>query len=115
MAISDAESNRLFSLYAKYVGEPDSRMHVYGYWLFLLGCSVSFLGVSVYQLGPTDLSSPQVYLVREISTTLAGIGLPVGLLGITLMLPVKRRAMFAAGVGAATALVGVGLFTYVYP
>jgi uncharacterized protein YegP (UPF0339 family) len=105
----------LFSLYAEYVGEPDSRMHVYGYWLFLLGCCVSFLGVLVYQLGPTDLSSPQVYLVREVSTTLAGIGLPLGLLGIVLMLPVKRRAVLAAFVGAGVALLGVGLFTYVYP
>ncbi|PSQ50782.1 hypothetical protein BRD15_01010 [Halobacteriales archaeon SW_6_65_15] len=115
MAISEVENNRLFSLYAKYVGEPDSRMHVYGYWLFLLGCCVSFLGVLVYQLGPTDVSSPNVYLVREVSTTLAGIGLPLGLLGIVLMLPVKYRAMLAAIVGAGVALVGVGLFTYVYP
>lgn len=115
MAISDVENNRLFSLYAKYVGEPDSRLHVYGYWLFLLGSVVSFLGIVVYQLGPTDPSSQYVYIVREVSTTLAGIGLPLGLLGIVLMLPVKRRALLAAVGGAAIALGGVGLFTYVYP
>ena len=99
----------------KYVDEPESRKHVYSYWLFLVGCAVSFLGVLIYQLGATDPSSPQVYLVQEISTTLAGGGLPVGLLGIALMLLVKRRTMVAAVGDAGVALVGVGLFTYVYP
>ncbi|WP_435344633.1 DUF1508 domain-containing protein [Haloarchaeobius sp. HRN-SO-5] len=111
----NTENRRLLSLYARYVSEPESRKDVYGYWLFVIGCTVSFIGVAIYQVGPTDPAAENVLLVREISATLAGIGLPVGLLGIVLMLPVKRIAMFTGILGALVSLAGVAAFTEVYP
>jgi uncharacterized protein YegP (UPF0339 family) len=105
------DGGRLYQLYAAYVGEPESRKDVYGYWLFLVGSVVSFLGVLVYIVA----SSPGDFLIREVSITMAAFGLPVALLGILLLLPVNRRGIQASVGGAAVALLAVGGFVSVYP
>ncbi len=114
-SVTESDDGKLFELYARYVGEPQSRKDVYGYWLFLFGAVVSFIGVVVYLLGPSSPSSPGQYVLREISTTLAAFGLPLALLGILLLLPVKRRGIQASTLGLLIAEGAVVAFVWAYP
>jgi uncharacterized protein YegP (UPF0339 family) len=120
MATTEREGGRLYRLYARYVGEPESKKDVYGYWLFLFGSLVSFLGIGVYLLGTsTGLlegvanSTFNTFVLVTYST--AAVGLPVALFGIVLLLPVQRWGIALTFVGTAIALVGVGWFTQVFP
>ncbi|MFW6376821.1 MAG: DUF1508 domain-containing protein [archaeon] len=107
-------NNRLFQLYERYVGEPDSAKDVYGYWIFVVGYLVGLVGVLAYLLGPASTPGTQ-YGQREITITIAATGLAIGIFGIVLMLPVRRRGIQASVVGLAAAIVGVIGFTVVYP
>ncbi|MFC7154098.1 DUF1508 domain-containing protein [Halomarina halobia] len=102
----------LYALYARYVGEPRSRKDVYGYWVFISGSIVSLLGVVTYLLGPLWWSG---YFVRKVSITLAAFGLPVLFLGILLLLPIKRRSIHVAGVGATMSILADAWFVAIYP
>ncbi|WP_267642422.1 DUF1508 domain-containing protein [Haloarchaeobius amylolyticus] len=106
--------NKLFGLYEQYVGEPESAREVYGYWLFIAGYLVGFGGILFYLLGPGMMAGEQFFL-QEIAWSIAAVGLSLGLFGIVLLLPVRRRAIQASVVGLAIAIVGVILFTTVYP
>jgi len=113
MAASDIEGGRLVELYHRYVGEPDSKRDVYGYWLFLLGTVAGILGFLIYEAGVL-LAGPN-WGLRRIAITLAAAGGVSGLLGIVILLPVRRNAMKAALVGTAIALLSLPVFWAVYP
>jgi len=105
---------QLFELYARYAGEPETRREVYGYWTFIFGSFVAFLGVVIFLLGPTSYPSPN-YFVREVAIALAAFGLPVSLFGILLLFPLKRQGVYAGAAGMLVALVAVAGFVVVYP
>lgn len=107
-------NNRLFQLYERYVGEPDSPKDVYGYWVFVLGYLVGLVGVLAYLLGPASMPDAQ-YGQREITIAIAAAGLAIGIFGILLLLPVRRRGIQAGVVGLAASIVGVVAFTVIYP
>jgi uncharacterized protein YegP (UPF0339 family) len=107
-------NNRLFQLYERYVGEPDSAKDVYGYWVFVVGYLVGLAGVLLYLVGPASTPGTQ-YGQREITISIAATGLAIGIFGIVLLLPVRRRGIQASVVGLAAALVGVVSFVIVYP
>ncbi|PSP75302.1 DUF1508 domain-containing protein [Halobacteriales archaeon QS_1_68_20] len=114
MSTSDIEGGQLFQLYARYVGEPESKKDVWGYWLFLIGAVVSFVGVALFLTlaeGPVGAN----FLFRGLSLTLAAAGLPLGLLGIVLLLPLKRFSAWLTILGALVALGAVVFFAYAYP
>ena len=113
MAQREIHGGRLFDLYARYVGEPQSRKDVYGYWTLIVGYLVGFGGILVYLLSPAG--GPSNFFVREVAITLAAVGLPLGLLGIVLMLPVAGRGIQTSVVGTVVALGAVGWFVTVYP
>ena len=77
----------LFDLYEQYVGEPQSRKDVYGYWTFLAGYALGVVGVAVYLIGITPGS--EQFFIREVAITLSAIGLALALFGFGLMLPVR--------------------------
>ncbi|WP_435317383.1 DUF1508 domain-containing protein [Haloarchaeobius sp. TZWSO28] len=106
--------NKLFGLYEQYVGEPESEREVYGYWIFIAGYLVGIGGIIFYLLGPAMMPGEQFGL-QEVTWSIAALGLSLGLFGIVLLLPVRRRAIQASVVGLGVALVGVALFTTVYP
>ncbi|WP_435360910.1 DUF1508 domain-containing protein [Haloarchaeobius sp. DFWS5] len=106
--------NTLFGLYERYVGEPESTREVYGYWIFIAGYLVGIGGVLFYLLVPGMMAGDQ-FVLQEVAWSIAAVGLSLGLFGIVLLLPVRRRAIQASVVGLAIALVGVVLFTTVYP
>ncbi len=106
---------RLFRLYERYVGEPDSEKDVYGYWLFVTGYLVSFAGVGIFLTGlPNAGGSVNVFYWR-LSVTLAALGLPLAMLGIVLLLPVRWRAVQVTLGGAGLSLLGVLVFEWAYP
>ncbi|WP_435335412.1 DUF1508 domain-containing protein [Haloarchaeobius sp. TZWWS8] len=106
--------NKLFGLYERYVGEPESTREVYGYWIFIAGYLVGIGGILFYLLGPAMMPGEQFGL-QEVAWSVAAVGLSLGLFGIVLLLPVRRRAIQASVVGLCVALVGVVLFTTIYP
>ncbi|MFP9062132.1 DUF1508 domain-containing protein [Natrialbaceae archaeon A-chndr2] len=110
--LSDFHQN-LFRLYEHYVGEPDSKKDVYGYWVFIVGYLIGAAGVFTFIIGYAgDTGS---FLLIRVSGVSAAAGLSLCLFGIVLMLPVRKRAIWASGVGLLIALVGVGSFGVVYP
>ncbi|AGN01859.1 hypothetical protein L593_09570 [Salinarchaeum sp. Harcht-Bsk1] len=113
MAASDIQDGKLVELYHRYVGEPDSKRDVYGYWLFLMGTLAGILGFLIYEVGV--VMSGQNWALRRIAIVLAASGGVFGLLGIVTLLPVRRRAMQASLVGAAVALLSMPVFWTVYP
>ncbi len=103
----------LFRLYERYVGEPDSKKDVYGYWLFILGYAVAAAGVFTFVIGYAG--NADSYTLIRVSGVAAATGLALCLFGIVLMLPVRKRGIQAGGVGLVVSLVGVGFFAYAYP
>jgi len=113
MAIGDIRDQKLVELYHRYIGEPESKRDVYGYWLLLLGSITGLLGVSVFQI--EQLFFPGNFEIREIAIVLSAIGLAIGLFAVIVLLPVRRRGMQASVVGLAIAFLSIFAFTQVYP
>ena len=111
------DSDRLFALYRRYVGDPDRRIDVYaGFGLFFAGLGLGVVGIAVFlysaTLPPNELST---YAVREVAAVAATVGLPALLLGVVVLLPVDRRMLYLAGVGSAVCVVAIALFVWAYP
>ena len=115
MADDRTFSNPLYRLYTQYVGEPRSKKDVYGYWVLLLGYLFALLGILTFLFGPTSQTAPGAFVFREAAYTLAALGLPFGLLGIVLMLPVRRWGIVTAVLGVLISVGAVYLFTTLYP
>ncbi|WP_416839975.1 DUF1508 domain-containing protein [Haloferax sp. DFSO52] len=115
MSHANVLQGRLYRLYERYVGEPDSQKDVYGYWLFVTGYLVSFAGVGIFLTGlPNAGGSVNVFYWR-MSVTLAALGLPLAMLGIVLLLPVRWRAVQVTLGGAGLSVLGVLAFQFAYP
>lgn len=107
--------NALFDLYRRFIGEPEAEIDVYlGFGLFfggiaLLGLSfVLFLATGTYQPGQGGLTPEPAY-------ALGMLAVPTVLVGVVVLLPVERRALYAALAGSAVTLVAVGAFVWAYP
>lgn len=110
------DGGRLFELYTKYVTEPESKRDVYGYTILLIGYLLGMAGMVVFLVGPSGGGlDPMTILVREIAIPAAGVGLVVTLLGILLMLPVRRRGVVVGGLGTVMGLSAAGWFVVAYP
>lgn len=108
---------RLFELYTKYVTEPESKQDVYGYTLVVVGYLLAMGGLLLYLVAPTgtDVSDSTLFLVRQIAAVPSATGLVLALLGIVLLLPVTRRSLAVAILGALVGLTAVALFVNFYP
>jgi hypothetical protein len=117
MDANQADENLLLGLYRRYVGPPEAERTVYGgFGLFFGGIALALIGIVVFlasaTVSPDDLFR---YTLREIAGIAGAVGLPALLLGVTVLLPVDRKALYAAAAGTAVCLVGVGLFSASYP
>jgi uncharacterized protein YegP (UPF0339 family) len=123
MSETETEGGRLYQTYARYVGEPDSKKDVYGYWLFMFGSILAFAGILFFLLltatevgqGLKDTNREVFFYLLESAYIIAATGLPLALLGIVLLLPVQRFGILLTFVGALVALGGVGWFFQVFP
>ena len=105
----------LVSWYSEHVGEPDRRVDVYlGFGLFFAGVALGLGGLALF-LVERGLFDGRVWWIREVAFAAGAIGLPGLLLGTVVLLPVDRRALYAAAVGGVVCLGGVGVFVYAYP
>ena len=105
---------RLGSVYRAYIDEPTDPTDVYGYWLYLFAYLVGLFGFVVYVGGLRWFPGP-VFIVREATTVLIGVGAILLLLGIVLQLPVTRFGIAASVGGAIVGIVAVAGFVVVYP
>lgn len=110
-------TDELVRVYRRYLGEPERLVDVYvGFGLFFAGATLGVLAAIVFGWSSTIAASVYFHWqLREVAGTLALVGLPTFLLSIPVLLPVDRRAMYAAGLGAVVCLGGVGVFVSSYP
>ncbi|WP_290816019.1 DUF1508 domain-containing protein [Halovivax sp.] len=106
-------NDTLFRLYEHYVGEPDSKKDVYGYWVFILGCIVATVGLLAFLVLYAGDQSSTFYI--RVSGVLGMTALTLCLFGLVLMLPVRKRGIQASVIGLLVAFIGVTSFGMVYP
>lgn len=116
MASSDtADGDRLVELYRTYIGEPDRRTDVYlGFALFFGGLGLGLVGLFLFVIERALLSGI-VFWIREIAFAMGALGLPLVLVAVVVLLPVDRRALYAALGGLAVVVVSIAFFLAVYP
>lgn len=110
-------ADRLFSLYRRFVGEPEGPVEVYlGFALFFAGIALGALGLLLFLWSSTLTPTAGLYWpLRELAIVLAILGLPTFVLSLVVLLPVDRRARNGAVLGALICLVAIALFVTVYP
>lgn len=102
---------------------PGRRRRYAGTALVAVGAALAVLGVVVAATelldgivaALTDWEMAIQYATVRIAGALAGIGVPVALVGLFLVLPASRRVRATGGVGAGLCLLGVALFWLAYP
>ncbi len=95
--------------------EPDLQRLYAGVGLFAVGTlalvtAIVITTTTVYVGGETTMAD-----ARHLGGLLGGLGLPAMFLGVFAVLPSSRRTKTAAAIGAAVAVLGVGLFWTAYP
>ena len=107
--------NALFDLYRRFIGEPETQIDVYlGFGLFFSGivalglAFVLFLVTGTYQPGQGGLTPEPSYAIGMLAV-------PTVLVGVVVLLPVERRALYAALTGSAVTLAAVAAFVWAYP
>jgi len=109
----DRPTGPLFDLYERYVGEPRTRKDVYGYVAFIVGYALGLAGVTAYLAG-SGSGAPD-FALREASIATSAVGLALGMFGVVLLLPVRRRGIQASALGLLVALASVAAFVSIYP
>lgn len=108
--------DRADALYRRYLGEPERDLDVYlGFALFIGGVALGLLGLALFGGEQLLSSDGPLWSVRSVAFVVAALSLPTLMLGVTVLLPVDRRASYAAGAGVAVTLVAAGFFLTVYP
>lgn len=113
----DATAATLVEWYERYIGEPDAETDVYlGFGLFFVGVALAVVGLSLFLWSARlEAGSAFYWNLRQVAIVLASLGLPAGMVGIVVLLPVDRRALYAAGGGLAVCGLAMVFFVAVYP
>ena len=117
MTSMDRLETLAFELYGRYVGEPDTRTDVYaGFALFFGAITVGVCGLGVFLASAgVERGTGLFWNLRQVAIVLALVGLPTIMLSVVVLLPVDRRALYAAAGGLAVCLVALALFVAAYP
>ena len=117
MAENKATENQLFEWYRTYIGEPDARTDVYlGFGLFFGGIALGVIALVLFLWGSAAEPRTAAYFARiGPAYTLGMLSLPAAMIGIVVLLPVEKKAQYAAAVGGAINLAAVLGFNVVYP
>lgn len=86
-----------------------------GMGLFLAGTILAVVALVVASTEILESVGVGLYGARRIAGVLGGLGIPAVFLGLFVVLPASERVRAAAGVGAIIAILGVILFSAVYP
>lgn len=113
----DAHAATLLEWYERYIGEPDAETDVYlGFGLFFVGIALAVVGLALFLWSAgLEAGSAFYWNLRQVAIVLASLGLPAGMVGIVVLLPVDRRALYAAGGGLAVCGLAMAFFVVVYP
>lgn len=107
---------RADAVYRRHLGEPERDLDVYlGFTLFIGGLTLGIAGLLLFGVEQVLATDGPLWALRELAFVVAALGLPTLLFGVTVLLPVDRRASYAAGVGFAFTLVAAAFFVSVYP
>ncbi|WP_135819658.1 DUF7139 domain-containing protein [Halostella litorea] len=117
MAERTETENQLFEWYRTYIGEPDARTDVYlGFGLFFGGIALGVIALVLFLWGSAAEPRTGAYFARMgPAYTLGMLSLPAAMTGIVVLLPVEKKAQYAAAVGGAINLLAVVGFNVVYP
>jgi uncharacterized protein YegP (UPF0339 family) len=115
MATGSQPDSVFYGAYDKYVGEARTKPQVYGYWVLVVGLLAVLVGVLVFLLGTVVSLGLSTTRLNEISIALGAAGGIFLLLGSVLQLPLRRRAVYVAVLGAVLALGATGLFVRINP
>jgi hypothetical protein len=92
-----------------------SRRQSLGTALFVLGAGLVVAGIVVATTSLAESLGLGMFGSRKVAGALAGLGIPVALLGAFAVMPAGRATRAAAVVGASVAVFGVALFWHAYP
>lgn len=118
MSNEELPDNPLFRWYERYVGEPKTETDVYGgFGLFLGGIAFALFGLALFVLAVAlhDIRTDPYFDLAKPAFIFVMVSLPVVLLGIVVLLPVKRRATVGAALGAIVSFAATAWFFTVYP
>ncbi|WP_435335281.1 DUF7139 domain-containing protein [Haloarchaeobius sp. TZWWS8] len=106
----------LADVYEDNVGEvEDLRRFYLGVGLFVAGALLTVLGILVGATEVLGAVGVGIYGSREIAGVMGGLGIPAVLVGVFTVLPASRRIRAAAAIGSSVCILGVALFSRVYP
>ncbi|WP_247728417.1 DUF7139 domain-containing protein [Halovivax limisalsi] len=115
--MSPIPEDKLFELYRRYIGEPNSDRDVYvGFGLFLCGLVLAVVALVLFVWGGTFEvdSDPYIKWVQP-AYAMGMLALPVVMLGIVVLLPSERRVLAVSAAGVGITAIGVAGFLYSYP
>ena len=118
MSPTDEPDNVLFRLYEQYIGEPETDTDVYlGFGLFFVAIGFGLLSLALFvsAVALDGFRGDQYFAIAGPAYVLGMLSLPLLMLGIVVLLPIKRRATGAAAVGVLVVGVAAGLFWTAYP
>lgn len=107
----------LKDLYRRHIGPVSEEQSVYlGFGLFFSGVGLVIVSILTF-LWSTAYPQGEAfkYVLRELAVATGASGIPIALLGVTVLLPVSRRIDGIGVVGVATTLIATVRFTQVYP
>lgn len=118
MTDDDSPNNVLFEWYERYIGEPEAETDVYlGFGLFFTAIGLALLALVLFVLGAGiyGIREDGYFGVARIAYASGMLSVPLAMFSIVVLLPVKRRATYAAGAGVAITIAAIVGFAAVYP
>jgi len=99
----------LASIYEDRIGDATNANEVMGYWAFLAGVVLGFLGLLIYYMtAPATMSRGVGYALAALAPTLL-------MAGAVLRFPLRKMATTLVSVGLALAIAAIAWFVWVFP
>ncbi|MWG33603.1 DUF7139 domain-containing protein [Halomarina oriensis] len=106
----------LVEWYRRFIGEPERQIDVYaGFALFFGGLALALVGLILFVLEQVAFGPGKTFWLREIAFAVGAAGLPTLFLGVTVLLPLDKRARIGALVGEGFSLAAIALFVWAHP
>ncbi|GAB3681977.1 hypothetical protein GCM10028857_07070 [Salinarchaeum chitinilyticum] len=118
MTSDDSPNNVLFEWYERYIGEPETETDVYlGFGLFFTAIGLAFMALVLFVLGTAiyGIRDDGYFAIARIAYASGMLSVPLAMISFVVLLPVEKRATYAAGAGLAIILAAVVGFAAIYP
>lgn len=118
MSAEAPHGNALRRWYARNIGEPDREADVYlGFGLFFAAISFAAIALLLFLVATAEhgFREPGYFPFAEPAYVLSMLSLPLALVSVVVLLPVKARVLVVAGLGVVITVVAAAGFVSVYP